>query len=64
MRAHPSKRWWKVKAEIMAQWGTLSACANEIGCSTESLRQAAAGNCPGVWSKLQTALGKRKAVLA
>ena len=61
---HPSKRWWKVKAEIIAQWGTLSACAAELGCSSEAIRQAINGRCPHVMARLRSALARRKVVLA
>lgn len=61
---NPSKRWWKVKAEIVGVYGTLSACAADIGCSTESLRQSVEGKCPGVHLRLQKALARRGATLA
>lgn len=61
---HPSHRWWKVKAEIVAVWGTLSACASELKCSPESLRQSVDGKCPGIQRRLHAALAKRKGALA
>ena len=58
------KNWWTVKAEIIGHWGTLSACAGELACSTEGLRQAYEGRCPGIKRRLEKALADRRELQA
>ena len=47
--------WRLVKSKIVLAYGTVSAAAAAIGSSTEGIRQAVRGRCPGVARKLKQA---------
>lgn len=51
-----SQNWWSVKAKIIARCGTLASAAGKLGCSTEAIRKAVSGKCPGVAAKLEDLL--------
>jgi hypothetical protein len=46
------------KAKVIAQFGTFTAAARELGCSTEAIRLAfvSPNRCPRVRAKLDAAL--------
>lgn len=51
-----SEAWLENKVKIIRRFGTVTALANRLGCSTEAIRQAATGRCPGVAKRLKEAL--------
>lgn len=48
-------KWRAVKAKITVRFGTVSAAAAHLGCSSEGIRQAVRGKCPGIARKLTDA---------
>lgn len=46
------QKWWVLKAALIARYGTLSAAAAALRCSTNGFRHASKGICPGVAKKL------------
>lgn len=56
MRAN-HKTWWTVKGRITARFGTIAACAAQLGCSASGIQKAVAGECPGIATKLKRQIG-------
>lgn len=54
-RTKEKRKWWALKAALIARYGTLSAAAAAMKCSTNGFRHANKGICPGVAKKLQRA---------
>jgi hypothetical protein len=50
------RTWFRVKGKIISAFGTVSACASEIGCSEDGLRKAVDGKCPGIAARLKIAI--------
>lgn len=48
------QKWRGVKAKIVLAYGTISAAAAALGVSTEGIRQAVRGRCPGIARKLKS----------
>ena len=51
-QAKEKRKWWCLKAALIARYGTLSAAAAAMKCSTNGFRHASKGICPGVAKKL------------
>jgi len=49
------RKWWVLKAALIARYGTLSAASHALDCSTNGFRHACKGVCPGVAKKLEKA---------
>lgn len=50
------QRWQRVKAKIIARFGTIRAAASVIHCHPNAIRYANAGRCPRVAERLKKAL--------
>ena len=48
-------KWRAVKAKIVVTHGTIAAAAGALGVSSEGIRQAVRGRCPGIARKLRDA---------
>jgi hypothetical protein len=55
MRAEP-KPWWIIKAKIIGRFGSITAAAQRLNCSSEGIRSAAQGKCPGIMKRLEKEL--------
>lgn len=55
MNRTKNPNWWKVKGRIIARFGTISAAAAHFENSTEGLRNAVKGKCPGILAKMEAA---------
>lgn len=51
-----TQKWWSVKAQIMARFGSVAAAARKLECSPEAIRLSVAGKCPRVAAKLKELL--------
>lgn len=56
MTAHTYKTWWLVKGKITSRFGSVTACALKLRSSTDSIRKAVEGRCPGVAERLKVAI--------
>ncbi len=54
-RTKEKRKWWALKAALIARYGTLSAASHALNCSTNGFRHANKGICPGVAKKLEKA---------
>jgi hypothetical protein len=55
-----ARAWRQAKAQIIARYGTLKACARDVGCAPQSLRLAVMSElAPHVRERLLAALASR-----
>lgn len=56
MRAQSYEIWWTVKGKIIERFGSVVACAHKLQCSSNGIRMAVSGQCPGIAEKLKEAI--------
>lgn len=54
--AMENKKWRKVKAQIISQFGSIGECARSLKVSPESLRITVHGKCPRIKARLEEVL--------
>lgn len=50
-----TQKWRAVKAKIVVVHGTIAKAAATLGCSTEGMKKAVQGRCPGIARKMRDA---------